>query len=99
MGAMRATMDFLRGRRRQYQLTFKQTVWGQNVLADLAKFCRANETCVVPGDQRLTDVLEGRREVWLRIQNHIHLTDDQLYLLLTGHNFNPQLADKEEADA
>lgn len=96
MGAMQATMDFLRRRRKDYQLTFKQTVYGQNVLQDLAKFCRANETCVIPNDPVLTGILEGRREVWLRIANHIHLTDKELYALLTGHNFNPHLADKEE---
>lgn len=96
MGAMQDTMNFLRRRRRDYQLTFKQTVCGQNVLNDLAKFCRANETCVIPGDPVLTGILEGRREVWLRIANHINLTDKELYVLLTGHNFNPHLADKEE---
>lgn len=96
MGAIRDTMNFLRRRRRDYQLTFKQTVYGQNVLADLAKFCRSNETCVIPGDAGMTQILEGRREVWLRIINHLNLSDAQLYALLTGHNFNPHEADKEE---
>jgi hypothetical protein len=95
MGAMRDTMNFLRRRRKDYQLTFKQSVNGQNVLIDLAKFCRANETCVIPNDAVLTSILEGRREVWLRIANHINLSDEQLYALLTGHNFNPHLADKD----
>jgi hypothetical protein len=50
----------------------------QAVLADLTMFCRANETCVVPGDRDRTYVLEGRREVFLRIQDHLKLTTEQL---------------------
>jgi hypothetical protein len=96
MGAIRDTMNYLRRRRRDYQLTFKHAVPGQNVLADLAKFCRANETCVIPDNRDLTLILEGRREVWLRIANHLNLSDEQLYALLTGRNFNPHEADKEE---
>lgn len=96
MGAIQDTMNFIRRRRRDYQLTFKQSIPGQNVLQDLAKFCRANQTCVIPGDPVLTGILEGRREVWLRISNHINLTDEQLYALLTQRNFNPHEADKEE---
>jgi hypothetical protein len=51
---------------------------GEAILADLAVFCRANETCVVPGDRDRTYVLEGRREVYLRIRDHLDLTIDQL---------------------
>lgn len=48
------------------------------VLKDLAKFCRANETTYNP-DPRIHAVLEGRREVWLRIQNYLKLTPDELW--------------------
>lgn len=47
------------------------------VLVDLAKFCRANETTYMK-DERLSAVLEGRREVWLRIQNYLNLSSDEL---------------------
>jgi hypothetical protein len=40
-------------------------------LLDLAEFCRANESCFHE-DPRMHAALEGRREVWLRIQEHIH---------------------------
>lgn len=45
---------------------------------DLARFCRASETTHNP-DARLTDMLNGRREVWLRIQDHLLLTLDDFY--------------------
>jgi hypothetical protein len=64
-------------RQRAYALTFGE-VAGQAILADLAVFCRANETCVVPGDRDKTYVLEGRREVYLRIRDHLDLTVEQL---------------------
>jgi hypothetical protein len=41
-------------------------------------------------------VLEGRREVWLRITRHLNLTTEQLYAIYTGHNFNPHEMDKED---
>lgn len=95
MGAIRATFDFLRRRKTDYQLAFKQSVYGQAVLADLAKFCRANDTCFHE-DPRMHAVLEGRREVWLRITRHLNLTTEQLYAIYTGHNFNPHAMDTED---
>jgi hypothetical protein len=77
-------LDFLRQRKRAYQLTFGSPA-GQVVLEDLAKFCRANETCF-HADPRLHAVAEGRREVWLRIQQHLNLTADQLAQLYAGPN-------------
>ncbi len=48
------------------------------VLRDLAKFCRANKTCFDP-DPRKHAMLEGRREVWLRILEHLKLTPDEYW--------------------
>lgn len=61
---------------------------GQRVLADLATFCRAAEPTYSP-DARLHALLEGRREVWLRIQNHLQLSPDELYALLTDGGGTP----------
>lgn len=47
------------------------------VLGDLAKFCRANETTFHP-DSRVHALMEGRREVWLRIKEFLTLNADQL---------------------
>ena len=69
--------QILSDRQRAYMLAFN-TEAGKAILNDLAVFCRANETCVVPGDRDRTYVLEGRREVFLRIRAHLDLTEDQL---------------------
>ena len=79
-------LDFCRGRKRNYQLTFGQPA-GQQVMIDLAKFCRANETCVHSTSDRLTYILEGRREVWLRIQQHLNLSSEQLAALFSGNQY------------
>lgn len=63
--------------KRAYQLVFG-TEAGKAVLADLTPFCRVKETCVVPGDRDFTYVLEGRREVYLRIRDYLDLTPEQL---------------------
>lgn len=69
--------EILGDRQRAYLLVFN-TVAGKAVLDDLAAFCRANETCVVPGDRDRTWVLEGRREVYLRIGAHLNLSTEEL---------------------
>ena len=79
------TKEFLAQRKLSYQLTFQQEQPANvDVLIDLARFCRANETCVVKGDRDSGLVLEGRREVWLRIQQHLGLTPEQLLALYSG---------------
>ena len=78
-------LDFFRFRKRAYQLSFMSPN-GQQVLQDLCIFCRANETCY-DDDPRRHAVLEGRREVWLRIQSHLNLTSEQLFALYTGRTF------------
>jgi hypothetical protein len=42
------------------------------------RFCRAYET-TFHADPRIHAVLEGRREVLLRITNHTNMTPDQLW--------------------
>jgi hypothetical protein len=89
--------EFIRRRRSQYKqaksaefvITAPAT---QNMLIDLADFCRAAESCVVIGedgkvDEARTLIMEGRHEVWLRLQNHFNLTTEQLYRLATGKQF------------
>lgn len=76
------TLDFLRNRKKAYQLVFAQPA-GQIILTDLSGFCRATSSCF-HRDPRLHAVLEGRREVWLRITQHLHLTSQELYQLYGG---------------
>lgn len=76
---IRRTLDFLLQRKRAYQLAFGSPA-GKEVLADLARFCRARET-TFHSDPRIHAALEGRREVFLRIANHLHMTPEQLFEL------------------
>lgn len=67
------------GRQRTYQTVFN-TPEGRAVLEDLASFCRADESTFHP-DARIAANLDGRREVWLRIQQHLHLDSEDLWKL------------------
>lgn len=70
--------DFLIARQQAYQQTFNQeNVFVKKVLEDLSKFCRENRTTFDP-DPRIHAVLEGRREVLLRIQTHLKLSPQEL---------------------
>ena len=75
--------NFLITRGQAYRQTFKG-IYAERVLIDLARFCRANESTFNP-DARAEGVLQGRREVWLRISKHLNLTEDELQAY-----FNPQ---------
>jgi len=97
MGPIRRTLEFLRRRKSAYQGTFTRNPAAMEVLADLAKFCRAGST-TFHDDPRVHAALEGRREVWLRITQHLHLTSEQLYALYSGKPFDPLLLDKEDKD-
>lgn len=83
--------QYLQRRRTAYVRTFLNNVFGQEVLTDLAKFCRANQSTFHP-DARAHAVAEGRREVWLRIQQHLQLTDDELWAIYGG---NPVRQDQQ----
>jgi hypothetical protein len=72
--------DLFRSRRSDYLTTFNGPV-PDRVLADLAEFCRARET-TFHTDDRLHAVLEGRREVWLRINKYLNLTDREIQDLI-----------------
>lgn len=74
--------QFLTNRKRNYQTTFAG-VGGEAVLADLARFCRADES-TFNTDARISALMEGRREVWLRITKHLNLSPDEL-----ARYFNP----------
>ncbi len=50
------------------------------VLKDLADFCRAHET-TFHENERVHAVLEGRREVFLKIQKYLNLSPEKLWEL------------------
>lgn len=49
----------------------------QAVLADLRRFCHADWPTFDP-DPRIHALREGRREVWIRIQHFLALSDNQI---------------------
>src|SRR5258706_5519971 len=99
MGAYERTLEYLRLRGRAYQLTFGNNkittsiraayrgafgnYAGQEVLHDLSRFCRAT-TSTWSDDARHHARYEGRREVFLRITEHLNLSSEKLYALYDG---------------
>lgn len=67
------------------------------MLADLAKFCRAADS-TYHTDNTVTYMLQGRREVWLRIQDHLNLSPEVLYQLQTGQPVEGQVQQVEVFD-
>ena len=77
MNLFEKARQFLGQRRTAYVKTFLNP-YGDEVLRDLARFCRAHQS-TFHTDARAHAVAEGRREVWLRIQQHLRLSDDELW--------------------
>jgi predicted alpha/beta hydrolase len=69
-------LSFFRERKRSYQQGFGSETTAL-MMADLARFCRADRSCFDP-DPRIHAALEGRREVWLRIQQHLTKTPEEM---------------------
>ncbi len=71
---------FVRDRAHAYQTAFpKEGAATKAVLDDLAVFCRAHDSTFHP-DPRIAAQLDGRREVYLRIMEHLTFTSDELWL-------------------
>lgn len=69
-----------------YVQTFRSPPGIAYVLPDLAEYCRAAEE-VVPAD--VTDpytigIYIGRHQVWRRINDHLHLDEEEMYALAKG---------------
>ncbi len=82
---MQARAGALWWRRAAYQEVFganpgARSTSQQMVLADLARFCRARNTTFTP-DAREHALLEGRRETWLRLIQHLHMSDEDIQAL------------------
>jgi len=83
--SVRDALDHLRGMKSAYQQTYSTSQPAHlMVLDDMARFCRANESCAVPGDHDRTMLLLGRNEVWLRVNQYLHLNPEQLFALYGG---------------
>lgn len=86
-----AVRHLFASRRHAYARTFNMdNVDVKIVLKDLAKFCRAHES-TYHKDPRIHAMLEGRKEVWLRIQEHLNLSVEELMEL---HKIKDIMGDK-----
>lgn len=75
-----ATEQMLRERQVAYARVFGDPARSADVavvVADLARFCRGSIS-TFHSDPRVHAALEGRREVWLRIRDHLDLRLDEL---------------------
>jgi hypothetical protein len=86
--ALSKIKDKLIARQQAYGQVFSSGEFAKAVLKDLARFCRAEKTTFHP-DARVHAALEGRREVWLRIQEHVSKDQDQFL----KHFFGDQIDD------
>lgn len=71
--------EFLDARSQAYTQTFDGP-HGEVVLEDLSKFCRAHQS-TSHANPYMSARLDGRREVWLRIQQHCNLDRELLWKL------------------
>lgn len=76
---------FFRSRQSAYKKTFNNPE-GRKVLADLRRFCKATQPTADVNNVQTTYLLEGRREVFLRILSHLQLTDEDVYNLIEDSN-------------
>ena len=77
--------EIIRHRHRAYKRTFEGRE-AALVLADLARFCHAQATTHVVNDTHGSAQLEGRRQVWLRIQGYLRLDEAALNQLIEEAN-------------
>lgn len=83
---MKKIFERLKARLLTKQYAFKHTfdgAFGKVVLKDLTKFCRGTQT-TYDEDPRTHALLEGRREVLLRIAQYTNLSIDDLWALYDG---------------
>lgn len=87
--AVSKTTERLRKRKANYQLVFGSPA-GQEVLKDMARFCRAAETTIHPMQNARTHaMLDGRRQVWLRIYEHLNFTPEELLVVYRAAVLDP----------
>ena len=76
--------EYVARRQQAYQQVFNpDNIFLIDVMEDLEKFCRIDETTFHP-DQRVHALLEGRREVLLRIKRHVNMDTKALIKYYTN---------------
>ena len=89
MKMMNKIRNIILKRRMAYRAVFDlNSAQTDIVLADLRKFCRATTTPAVLSQQSgmidpvATGIAIGRLEVWHRITQHLHVSDNDLYQMV-----------------
>ncbi len=85
-------IDALRQRQTTYQAAAVAHPMVQEMLMDLAAYCKAGlsvapEVDAEPLDKDRMLLLLGRQQVWLRISNHLNLQPSQLHALYSRRSF------------
>jgi len=84
---MFSLLDRILRRRSHYRQAFRtDNPSAAFVLADLRRFCKVDQPAIVIGQNGQTDIyatgmMAGRQEVFMRIQQHLNLSDSQLMKL------------------
>lgn len=74
-----------------YNLVFRTPNGLDYVLPDLLEFTRANDPAARDGTEYQRGREQGRRDVWLHIQEYLQLTEDERYALWQGRaSMRPQ---------
>lgn len=78
--------EFIQNRKLAYAQVFNdENEFLKTVMEDLERFCRANVS-TFHRDSRIHAVLEGRREVYLRIKEHLELSLEELISKTLGED-------------
>ena len=75
-----------------YRKVFGSIMAKETVLPDLAEFCGAVYPAPIESDLFKQGRAAGRRDVWLRLQNHLNLSEQEVYALLKG---NPIITEED----
>jgi hypothetical protein len=75
----------LADRAKAYKLTFRNPA-GLIALADLMEYCGVADEAPSRGGEFVQGRAAGRRDVGLRIQEHLQLSHEELYDLIRGRN-------------
>lgn len=75
----------IRLRRPAYAKTFNNPE-GRKVLADLRRFCKVSVPTADVSNVHATYLMEGRREVFLRIATMLSLTDEDVTQLIEDYD-------------
>lgn len=90
-----ATFDFLGSRSKAYKHVFLGNGYGELVMQDMMRHCHATDTTFDPNPQ-VQAFKEGQRDAWLRIERHLHLTPEQLFIIYNHPSVVAQYVSQEE---